>query len=75
VVGDREVVGSRVMKLNLSLLPRPLAVTCPKCAARPGCKCTAMNDDDWMNTAGWRLMPRTKHTEEAHLHIERFLSL
>ena len=63
------------MNNKTSALPRPLAVTCPKCGALPLVRCVATDKNDWMNTAGWRLMPRTERTEEAHLHIERFASL
>jgi hypothetical protein len=35
-------------------------------------KCTATDDGDWMATSGWRFMPRTERTEEAHLHVQRF---
>ena len=50
----------------------PLAVTCPKCGAKPGYRCEATDDGDWMNTSGWRLMPMTDRSAEAHLHVQRF---
>ena len=66
------------MNNKTSALPRPLAVTCPKCGAKPGERCTALDDTDWQGRdwrLHWRLMPRTAHTLEAHLHVERFNDL
>jgi len=54
-------------------LPAPWAIVCPKCGAQPLVKCVAVDDADWEGVGHWRLMPRTARTEEAHLHVERFV--
>lgn len=57
-------------------LPGPWAIRCPRCGAEPGIRCTATADEEKQLGSpdlllGWRLLPRTKRTEEAYLHVAR----